>query len=365
MNRGGGEAAKARRRVSRSSLLSLRRLIVRSPASPIAQGRAARLERVAGGSSSTADASASVHHPSRLAYLALWFAVIAWGGSFVAARLLLHSTGRGQVALSPTVLAAARFSVAAAFFLVPVLRAVVRREVSGRDLLRMAALGQVAYSIYFWLQYTGVQQTNAGIASILVVGLIPLATALMAHAMGKERLTERHVAALLLGCAGVAIVAVQQGVQLARNAGFVLGALCLVGNALAFALYSTLSQRWMRTISPLVMTGGTMLCGAIGLLLLSLTDPAQNRWGDVARLAPGQVVALLFLALVCSVVAYFAYNFALTRLAAGRAAVYIYFEPVVALALGAALLSERVNLQTILGAGLIAASVALVQRGGR
>jgi len=62
-----------------------------------------------------ADASVSahtVHHPSPLTYLALWFAVIAWGGSFVAARLLLHSTGRGQVALSPTVLAAARFSVA-------------------------------------------------------------------------------------------------------------------------------------------------------------------------------------------------------------------------------------------------------------
>jgi drug/metabolite transporter (DMT)-like permease len=140
---------------------------------------------------------------------------------------------------------------------------------------------------------------------------------------------------------------------------------CLVGNAFAFALYSTLSKRWMRTISPLVMTGGTMLCGAIGLLLLSFTDPALNRWSDVARLAPGQVVALLFLALVCSVAAYFAYNFALTRLPAGRAAVPIYFEPVVALTLGATLLSERVSVHTILGAVLIAASVALVQRGGR
>jgi hypothetical protein len=37
----------------------------------------------------------------------------------------------------------------------------------------MAFLGQIAFSLYFWLQYTGVQQTNASISSILVVGLIP------------------------------------------------------------------------------------------------------------------------------------------------------------------------------------------------
>ncbi len=302
---------------------------------------------------------------SRLVYCALWFAVIAWGGSFVAARLLLSSMVRGQVALSPTALAAARFSLASFCFVVPLARAVLKRAVSGRDLLRMAALGQIAYSLYFWLQYTGVQQTNASVASILVVGLIPLATALMASVSGAESLTAFRVAALLLGCAGVAIVALQQGAQLARGTGFVFGALCLVGNALAFALYSTLSKRWMTTISPLVMTGGTMLAGALGLDLLSLTDPARNRWGDLARLAPSQVIALLFLALVCSVAAYFAYNFALTRLPAGQAATFIYFEPVVAVALGATLLGERLSMQTILGAALIAGSVALVRRSGQ
>ncbi len=36
----------------------------------------------------------------------LWFVVLAWGGSFVAARLLLHAVAPGQATLSPTVLAA-------------------------------------------------------------------------------------------------------------------------------------------------------------------------------------------------------------------------------------------------------------------
>jgi drug/metabolite transporter (DMT)-like permease len=207
-----------------------------------------------------------------------------------------------------------------------------------------------------------VQQTNASVASILVVGLIPLATALLASLLGTERLGVWRVGALVLGCAGVAVVALQQDGQVSRGAGFVLGALCLVGNAFAFAVYSTLSKRWMRTISPLVMTGGTMLAGALGLDVLSLTDPAHNRWADVARLAPAQVAAVLFLALVCSVAAYFAYKYALTQVPAGQAAVYVYFEPVFAVALGVTLLGERLSWQTVLGATLIAASVALVRR---
>jgi len=106
--------------------------------------------------------------------------------------------------------------------------------------------------------------------------------------------------------------------------------------------------------------GGTMMSGTIGLLLLSLTDPIHNRWGDVARLDTLQWVALFFLALGCSVVAYFLYNSALTRIEASRAAVYIYFEPVVAVVLGLTLLGESLSWQTALGTVVIGISVILV-----
>jgi drug/metabolite transporter (DMT)-like permease len=303
--------------------------------------------------------------PSRLVYAYLWFAVIAWGGSFVAARLLLHSSSAGEVALSPIQLAAARFSIASIFFLIPLGRAVVQRRVSGGDLLRLMVLGLFAYTIYFWLQYTGVQQTSAGVASILVVGLIPLATALLSRLTGTAKLTRLKVAALLLGLGGVFIVALQQGLEglgVRRDANFALGALCLVGNAVVFAFYSMLSKRWMRTVSPVVLTGGAMLSGALGLILLTLTDPSANRWSDLGRLREIQIVALLFLALICSVAAYFAYNLALTRTPADRAAMFVYFEPVVAVTLGTLLLGERLSWQSILGTLLIAVSVLIVQR---
>jgi drug/metabolite transporter (DMT)-like permease len=295
-----------------------------------------------------------------LTYAGVWFAVLAWGMSFVAARFLLHPEKAGQATLSPLVLAAARFSIASLFFAVPLARALLHRQIARRDLLRMALLGQLTFSLYFWLQYTGVQQTNASISSILVVGLIPVVTALLAQLLGKERLRWMILGALLLGFIGVAFVVFQKPLTITLASGFLLGVFCLVGNAFAFAAYSTLSKRWMQRVTPLVMTGGTMISGAAGLVLLSLLDPLRNQWSEVAQLDTVQWIALLFLSVVCSVIAYFAYNSALTKIAASRAAVYIYFEPVVAVLFGVTLLGEPLSWQIVVGALSIAGAVAIV-----
>src|SRR6266516_1850293 len=295
-----------------------------------------------------------------LTYAGVWFAVLAWGTSFVAARFLLHPEKAGQATLSPLVLAAARFSIASLFFVGPLARALLHRQITRRDLLGMVVLGQLTFSLYFWLQYTGVQQTNASISSILVVGLIPIATAVLSRLLGKEHFTFGSLGAFLLGFCGVVLIILQKPLIVTWQSGFLFGALCLVGNAFAFAVYSNLSKRLMKNISPLVMTGGTMISGTIGLLLLSLFDPVSNRWSEVPKLGILQWLSLLFLAVVCSVIAYFVYNVALTKIDASRVAVYIYCEPVVAVVLGITLLGEHLNWQTIIGAAAIGGAVALV-----
>lgn len=305
-------------------------------------------------------AAANTAGPRFIVYAGIWFAVFNWGASFVAARFLLHPASAAQVALSPLLLATLRFSMASLFFLWPLVRAIVRRLVSGRDLLLMLMLGQLAFSLYFWMQYTGIQQTSASIASILVVGLIPAFTALLEPVFGTTRLAFSLFASLLLGFVGIILIVFQQPIAIALRSGFLFGALCLLSNALCFALYSHLSKRWLRVMSPTVLTGGTMSGGALGLILLSLLNPTQNHWQVVVLLNLPQWLALLFLALVCSVLCFFAYNTALSKLDASRVAVYIYFEPVVTVMLGITLLGERLTWQSGLGALAIAGSIVLV-----
>jgi hypothetical protein len=55
--------------------------------------------------------------PSYFVSVGIWFAIFCWGSAYVAARFLLHPETAGFVILSPLLLAALRFSIAALFFI--------------------------------------------------------------------------------------------------------------------------------------------------------------------------------------------------------------------------------------------------------
>lgn len=302
-----------------------------------------------------------------LAYILLGFTMLVWGGSFVAARALLASDDPGTATLTPTVLAALRFVLATGFFVPPLLarRATKRSETACKlgwpDRLLLVGLGQIGIAAYFWLQYTGVRLTNAGIASILVVGLIPIATSLVARLRLGESLRRNQFGGLLLGLLGVGIVVVQGGSVegIAFSGAFLLGALCLVADAGLFAVYSTLVRHLRERFDALTLTAGTTASGACGLLLLAL---ATGGLGEIGKLSGWQWVAVVYLALICSVLAYFCYNRALATIEAGRASTWVYLEPPVALVFGALLLGESISAASIVGGVTILASVWIVNR---
>ena len=106
---------------------------------------------------------------------------IIWGLSFVAASMVLTT-------LSPVILATVRFIIAAAIYS-PVIVWEYRRgnRPSIADLKELALFGFLSISIYFWLQYTGVQYAGAGVSAVLVTGLIPVLTGLAGAVLLKER----------------------------------------------------------------------------------------------------------------------------------------------------------------------------------
>ena len=132
-----------------------------------------------------------------------------------------------------------------------------------------------------------------------------------------------------------------------------------MANAFCFALYSTLIRGLKNRYPALTITGGMMVAGTLGLLLLAL---ATEDWGGLATLSAAQWGAIAYLAVVCSVLAYFFYNYALARMEASQAAAWIYLEPPVAVVLGAVMLGETVTPQTVLGGLIILASLTWVQR---
>jgi len=291
-----------------------------------------------------------------LTYLGLALAVIAWGASFVAARMVLAGDGH---TLTPIGLAAVRFALASVLLL-PVAGWRMLREgwPCLRDLIWLCLLGQLGFSTYFWLQYTGVQRTNAGISAVLVVGLMPSATAVVSRFTLREEFGWWRAAGLALGALGVLAVSLQRDLRVSTESGFLVGVACLVANAFAIAIYSTAVRRLRSRNSTVTVTALTMTFGALGLLPLAIIEQG---WDNLGYLDTAQYGAIAFLVIGCSMFAYFAYNYALAHMPAYRVVTWVYLEPVVAVVLGFTLLQEQVSLYTIIGSVLIASSVYLVQ----
>ncbi len=293
-------------------------------------------------------------------YGALLFSVTAWGASFVAARYVLESFVPGMPVLSPVMLATVRFFMASCVFAAVLLaRRRTSERIRSQDLPALALLGQVGISVYFWLQYTGLKLTNASVSSVLVVGLIPLATMVVSGVTLHESLGGRRAGALALGAVGVLMVAGQQGLRASLETGFLVGSLCLVANAFCFAVYSTMMRKMREQYSSLVLTAAVTVSGTAGLLLVAAFT---QDWSSLPRLAPVQWAAVAYLSLVCSVLAYFLYNHALSYLEASKAAVWLYLEPVAAMLLGSLLLGETVSIHTLAGGAIILLSLTLTQR---
>ena len=269
---------------------------------------------------------------------------IIWGLSFVAASMVLTT-------LSPVILATTRFIIASAIYS-PIIIWEYRRgnRPTMADMKELAAFGFLSISIYFWLQYTGVQYAGAGVSAVLVTGLIPVLTGIAGTVLLKEKFNAKKGVGIALGLTGVALIALPKLFIGTVDWLFFVGVACLLGNAVCWSMYSTLSRRLMKRIGkPLMVTAYTTLWGMLFLLPLSLTSD----WGALSAVTTSQWGSILYLAVICSSGGYLLWNYALSKLEAVKASVWLYLEPVAAFIGSFALFGQVPAPLTLLGGGAI------------
>jgi len=192
----------------------------------------------------------------------------------------------------------------------------------------------------------------------VIIATIPIWAALVAAAMGKERVSFRHGLGLALGFGGVAALVVGDGSGKAD----LVGVLVLVGASVSWSIGSV----WARTAPlprrPLVSTGMEMLCGGLACFVAGLI---AGEGGDVHLSAyPAQSwIAVGYLIVFGSMLAFTAYAWLLGNAPLPLVTTYAYVNPLVAVLLGAAILHEHLGLRTILATvGIVAGVVLMVTR---
>jgi drug/metabolite transporter (DMT)-like permease len=278
---------------------------------------------------------------------ALLTVYVAWGGTYVAIRVMVET-------LPPLLSTGARFLIAGAL-LAAWLRARGRRlRATRRELLGAAAVGTVILGD-IGLLAVAEREVPAGLAALLVA-TVPLWVVALRLGAG-ERTSRATLAGVPLGLAGVALLVLPgdrpEGAPL-------VWLLVLVGAAAIEAAGQFASQR---TPLPrdLLWTTALQLLAAGGVLVVAGAATGETV-GGTGAISAESALAFAYLVLPGSILAYSAFVWLLEHEPVSTVATYAYVNPVVALTLGWALLGEGLSAAMAAGSVLVVASVALVVR---
>ncbi len=207
----------------------------------------------------------------------------------------------------------------------------------------------IPYSTIAW----GQLHIESGLAGILF-GTIPVISVALAPLIARdETYTASRIVGAAIGLLGVVLVIGPQ--VLAGFGDQLLGALVTLGAAFSYAL-GVIYARTRPDITPPVMVAGQLVVGSLVLVALSLAVDAP--WG----LAPSTeaVTAVAIVAVVSTAAPTLLLFWLIRRVGATNGSLMTFFMPVVAVALGAALLGEALPWQAFAGLGLILLGAAAV-----
>ncbi|WP_287129437.1 DMT family transporter [Candidatus Cyanaurora vandensis] len=284
-------------------------------------------------------------------WVALWLAVLVWGGSFLATQRLVSE-------VTPLVAAWLRFSIASVLLLV--LAFVQERKLvipNWAQVKGLALYGLLAVTLCFTFENYALQLTSSGNASV-VIGLIPVGTLLAAWWFLHETLGGRQWLGIVVATVGTLwLVGSGSNLGLSNPVGdglMVLAMLCSVAAGLA-------GKQSSAQLSPLLNVGYSFLIGDLLLVPLALGEWLLNP--VPLTLSLGGWLALLYLAVFASALAYTAYFYALSRISLSAATLPGYLIPVVTLGLAGLGGDEVLSLERGLAAVVVVVGLVLSSPG--
>jgi drug/metabolite transporter (DMT)-like permease len=198
------------------------------------------------------------------------------------------------------------------------------------------------------------QRVDSGIAALLVA-TVPLWMVVLAWLALRERVGWREMLGIAVGFAGIVLLIRPQG-----SGGIdPWGAGALVFASLSWAAGSLYARKAPLPSRPLVGTAMEMLCGGVALGIAGIVTGEFGRI-DLSGVSAESLWGLGYLIVFGSLVGFSAYAWLLRVARTSLVSTYAYVNPVVAVLLGWAILSEPVTSQTLVAGGIIVVAVALI-----
>lgn len=215
----------------------------------------------------------------------------------------------------------------------------------------------LTFSVSYGLVYWAEQWVPSGLASVLFA-TFPLFTAVLAHLfLPGERLRPKSLAGVLIGFAGVAVL-FSEDLSAVGGPRTTFAATLFLIAPVSSAIANVAVKKWGGGVHPLSVSAVPMGLGA--LLVVPLAWGLER--GREFAFGPRPLLALVYLAVMGSAVAFTLYYWLLRRLPATSLSLINYATPVVAVLIGTLWLGEPFTLRIFLGALLVVVGVAVAVR---
>lgn len=286
---------------------------------------------------------APAHQPMSAAGWARLFAPgVVWGSSFYFIAEGLHAFPAAMI--TP-------MRIAFGFITLAAFPAARRADISRSDLWRIAVLGVVWMAFPLSMFPFAEQHVSSSLTGMLN-GATPIFVAAVAAAMARAMPPGRQLLGLLIGSAGIVLIALPGWSDDNRAGGIlmILAALSSYGIALNIAV--PLQQRY----------GSLPVMWRVQAVALVLTTPFAITSVDDATWEWWPLLAIVLLGVLGTALAYVLAANNAGRLGSTRASLTTYVIPVVALFLGAAVRSESVAVLSVLGCAVALCGAYLAGR---
>ena len=275
--------------------------------------------------------------------------VLLWSGNFTAMRFAVQS-------FHPLAFSSLRFALGAAAYALFVWWREGSLRIARRDLGAVVLLAAIGIFLNQVAVIYAVQKAGAANVGMLMASA-PIIAALLALALGHERIGARHVLGVAVAATGALLVLYGGGgVGGAPLIGWLLGLL----TAATWATYSVLVRPMLARYSAERLSAAVLLIGSAMLIPVSLPQLATQDWSAPPRNAWLALAYSLVLSLLVTNVLWFD---GIHRVGAARATVFLYLEPFLVALVAMAVLSEYVSPAEWVGGGVILAGVLVARRG--
>jgi drug/metabolite transporter (DMT)-like permease len=215
-------------------------------------------------------------------------------------------------------------------------------------------MGTINIAIPFTLITFAEQTVDSSLASVINSAVPLFVIVLAAIFLPGEAITVNRLVGLLVGFVGVAILVGFDVTDL--SAGNAVGELALIGATISYAAGNVYAKRNIHGLRPMIPALFQVFFGLLitGTLAFATEHPLSVDW------APEAILAVVWLGLLGSGLAYLSYFRILQRWGATRTSLVAYLLPVWGIALGAIVLGEPIALTMLIGTALIIGGIALV-----